>query len=143
MARTLLNATVIGHVGSVRQSETKKGTSILNLRVAHNRRYQDEEETEWVDVTLFGKLAESVESYIDKGTLIYASGDAQTRTWVNGDGETEANLSIGVREFSILSSREDRGEKTDDRRGKSRPRPAGKTRSRQRDVFEEDDGDTW
>ena len=39
------------------------------------------DKTEWHKVVYFGKLAEIVEKYLDKGSSVYIEGKLQTRKW--------------------------------------------------------------
>jgi len=42
--------------------------------------------TEWHRVVVFGKTAEFMANYLDKGAMIYVEGRLQTRSWEDRDG---------------------------------------------------------
>lgn len=68
------------------------GTPILTLGLAVNYRRQNkqtqewEEETSFVDITMFGTLAENVAESVVKGQRVIASGRLQVRTYDRRDG---------------------------------------------------------
>lgn len=44
---------------------------------------QKQERTEWVRITIFGKLADIAGQYLKKGSSVYLEGRLQTRKWVD------------------------------------------------------------
>lgn len=67
------------------------GGSLCNFTLATNRRYKNRD-GEWVDagefhsVVCYGKTAENVATYMDKGSGIFVEGRLQTRSWETHDG---------------------------------------------------------
>lgn len=64
--------------------ELKDGKKVLRLRVASNNRRKDKEKGEWADdtqyfdVAVFGKTAESLASWLKKGTQVAVEGRGRT-----------------------------------------------------------------
>lgn len=88
MQRGSVNKVIlVGHVGADPESRyTPSGTAVVNLRMATNEVWRDAEgndqdQTEWHRVVLWGKSAEFATNYIKKGQLVYVEGRLQTRTW--------------------------------------------------------------
>lgn len=88
MQRGSVNKVIlVGHVGADPESRyTPSGTAVVNLRMATNEVWRDAEgndqdQTEWHRVVLWGKTAEFATNYIKKGQLVYVEGRLQTRTW--------------------------------------------------------------
>jgi single-strand DNA-binding protein len=88
MQRGSVNKVIlVGHVGADPESRyTPSGTAVVNLRMATNEVWRDAEgndqdQTEWHRVVLWGKSAEFATNYIKKGQLVYIEGRLQTRTW--------------------------------------------------------------
>ncbi len=83
---------LVGRLGQ--KPELKYTTSqmaVVNLSVATTESRKDrdgnyKDETEWSRVVVFGKTAEFVANYLDKGALVYVEGRMQTRSWENKDG---------------------------------------------------------
>lgn len=66
--------------------QTPNGQFVANLSIATNRTWKDtswtkQEQTEFHSVVIWGKLAEIVQQYVQKGKKIYIEGRLQTRSW--------------------------------------------------------------
>ncbi len=64
--------------------KTSTDKSVARVTVAVNRRYKDqngERETDFVNVVVWGKLAETMASYASKGSLISLDGEIRTRRY--------------------------------------------------------------
>ena len=61
------------------------GKAVLNLRVALDI-YPKPEEPVFMDVVVFGPLAENAAESLGKGSRIIASGEKKPRTWTGRDG---------------------------------------------------------
>lgn len=62
------------------------GTSTASFSIATNRVWKDkdgsrQEATDYHDVVVFGKQAESVHQYLKKGSSVLVEGRMQTRSW--------------------------------------------------------------
>lgn len=96
----LNRATVIGHL--TRDPElrtTPAGHSVVNFAVATNRRWtsregEQQEETEFHDIVVWGKLAEIATQVLAKGRLAYVEGRLQTRSWEAQDGTPRQRTEI-------------------------------------------------
>ena len=99
---------LIGRLG--RDPEMKyaqSGTAICNLNLATSEKWkdkntgQDNEKTEWHRVIAFGKQAEVLEKYLEKGSQVYIEGRLQTRQYEK-DGQTHYATEIVVSNFVFL-----------------------------------------
>lgn len=88
----LNRATVLGRL--TRDPElrsTTSGKSVATLAVATNRVWTDQsgqkqEQAEYHDCVLWGKLADIAGQYLSKGRRVYVEGRLQTRDWTGNDG---------------------------------------------------------
>ena len=75
--------------------QTKNGKSVGTIIVAVNRSFtsdgRDREETCYVDCELWGKLAETANAYLAKGSPVYVEGRLRTDRWEK-NGETHSKL---------------------------------------------------
>ena len=67
------------------------GTAVTNFSVATNRKYKDkdgnmQEEVEFHNIVVFGRQAETVAQYLNKGSGILVEGRLKTRSWDADDG---------------------------------------------------------
>lgn len=105
----MLNKVIlIGRVGKdpdIRQ--TKDGKAIANISLATSEKWTDKqsgekkEKTEWHRVVVFGKLAEIVQKYVAKGSLLYIEGQIQTRKWEK-DGVDQYSTEIVLQGFNSV-----------------------------------------
>jgi len=78
---------IIGNLGKDPEIRyTQSGGAVANFSVAVTEKWKDKqgnllEKTEWVNVTLWEKLAELAQSYLKKGSSVYIEGKLQTSSW--------------------------------------------------------------
>ncbi|MCU0607634.1 MAG: single-stranded DNA-binding protein [Candidatus Edwardsbacteria bacterium] len=94
--------------------QTTNGTPVANFTIAVNRRYKNaagewKDETTFVGIVAWQKLAELCKQYLAKGRAVLVEGKLQSRSWETEDGQKR----------SLLEVRADRVEFLD--RGDSRP----------------------
>jgi single-strand DNA-binding protein len=79
---------------------TPKGTAVAELGLAINRVWRDEqnqkqEETTFVDVTLWGRQAELAQQYLTKGNPVYIEGRLNLDTWDDkATGQKRSKLKV-------------------------------------------------
>jgi single-strand DNA-binding protein len=109
MKGTINKSTILGYVGKDPEVKaTAGGTTIVNLSIATTERgpkgqdgsYADA--TEWHRVVLFGKLAETAASYVQKGSLLYIEGRMQTRKWQDQSGADRYSTEIVGNEMQFI-----------------------------------------
>lgn len=86
-------------------------TAVCNFSIATNRSYKDKagervEQTEWHNITFFGKQAEVIKEYLKKGNQVYIEGRIQT-TQSEKDGQTRYFTDIIGEQFSFIGSKND------------------------------------
>lgn len=79
---------------------TPKGTAVTDLRMAVNRMWsgeggQRQEETTFLDVTLWSRQAELASQYLSKGRPVFIEGRLQMETWEDkSTGQKRSRLKI-------------------------------------------------
>lgn len=85
-------AIIVGRMGQKPELKyTPAQTAVTNITLATNETRKDAsgnniDSTEWHRIVVFGKTAEFVANYLDKGAMIYVEGRLQTRSWEDRDG---------------------------------------------------------
>lgn len=104
----LNKAMIIGNLGDDPELRyTQSGTPVANLSIATNRRWtndqgQQQEETEWHRIVVFGRQAENCAEYLDKGSQVYVEGRIQTREWTDQGGNDRRTTEIVARNVQFL-----------------------------------------
>lgn len=96
----------VGITGRLTRDATLKtlqsGNSVAEFGLASNRKFKDKEETTFVDVTLWGRQAESLSEYLVKGKNVVVGGRLRLETW-EVDGQKRSKLSINADTVDFLS----------------------------------------
>lgn len=91
-------------------NKTANDKSVARATLAVNRRYKGqngEREADFVNVIVWGKLAETLASYATKGSLISLDGELRTRRYEK-DGVTHYVTEVLCNGFQLLESRAQR-----------------------------------
>ena len=91
-------------------NKTANDKSVVRATLAVNRRYKGqngEREADFVNVIVWGKLAETLASYATKGSLISLDGELRTRRYEK-DGVTHYVTEVLCNSFQLLESRAQR-----------------------------------
>ena len=112
MAASLNSAQVIGNLTrdpEVRQ--TPNGQTVATIGVATNRKWtnkqtsEKQEEVEFHNIVVWGKLAEICQQYLKKGAKVYFQGRLKTRNWEDPDGKKNYRTEIIAENMLMLDSR--------------------------------------
>ena len=90
--------------------KTNNDKSVARATIAVNRRYKDqngEREADFVNIVLWGRLAETLASYATKGSLISVDGELRTRRFEK-NGQMNYVTEVLVTGFQLLESRAQR-----------------------------------
>lgn len=88
---------------------TNSGKSVCSFRIANDSGYKDasgQSQTNWLDVTAWGKTAEFVCKYFLKGSLIAIDGRLQTRQYQDKNGQNRTAVEIVAQNVSFCGSKE-------------------------------------
>lgn len=85
--------------------ELPSGKTIANFSLAVNRNYTDkngnkQEETDFLNIKMFGRSADALEEWAIKGQVIYVEGRLNKRSWEK-DGEKKYRLDIIANSFQF------------------------------------------
>lgn len=88
---------------------TNSGKSVCSFRIANDSGYKDasgQSQTNWLDVTAWGKTAEFVCKYFPKGALIAIEGRLQSRNYQDKSGNNRNAVEVVVNNVSFAGSKE-------------------------------------
>ena len=89
------------------------GTAVARVGIAVNRVYNDrqsgekKEEVCFVDLDAFGRTAEIINEYFQKGRPILVEGRLRFQSWETDDGQRRSKHSVMVDRFEFVGGRQD------------------------------------
>lgn len=123
---------------------TGSDTPVANATLATNQRYNDRdgnlvEDVTYHDLVIWGKQAEVISEYADKGQNITLRGAIQTSTWEDDHGQSRRDVEVKVLKFDFGPRMQQ-----DEDSGSPEPAEAGgqsqdQSGSDDEDTFEPDD----
>lgn len=101
--------TILGNTGrDVELRYTPNGTPVANFSVASNTDRNTPEgqkkKTDWYNVSAFGKQAETLAKYLNKGSQILVRGKLSLSAWQTREGEPRVNADLVLQDFEFAGS---------------------------------------
>lgn len=105
---------------------TQSGLAVCEFGLAVNRKFrtndQEREETLFVDITVFGRQAETANEYLAKGRPVFIEGRLKLDQWTSAEGQKRSKITVIGERFQFLGGRSDSQQQS---RGPSAPSPQG------------------
>lgn len=104
---------LIGHLGNAPDVRiTEGGKKWVRFRMATTETYRNTKgeritETQWHNLVAWGKLAEIVEKYVEKGKEVAIEGKLVNRSYNDKDGNKKYITEIQVNELLMLGAKSD------------------------------------
>jgi single-strand DNA-binding protein len=119
------------------------GTAVVNIGVACNRRWKDQdgekkEETTFVDCECFGKTAELINQYFEKGKEILIQGRLKLDKWQDSNGDNRSKLKVVVEEFHFVGSAASESQSSESSGNKSKGKKRATANAGVSNVSEDD-----
>lgn len=121
---------------------TPGGTAVTDMGMAVNDRRKNAQgewvdEVTYVDVTLWGRIAEIAAEYLRKGSPVFIEGRLKLDSW-EAEGQKKYKLRVVGERLQLLGGRSDEGRGSDATRSSSYSGAAGSGR-RASDAYEDND----
>ena len=103
---------LIGFVGKPPEQRVfGNGESVTSFSLAISEKYKDKsgewkDQTEWHNISCFGKLSEIANKYVTKGTQVYIEGKIKTNKYTDKSGVEKYSTNIVVSSLQLLGSKE-------------------------------------
>ena len=87
---------------------TPQGQAVCDLGIATGRHWKDssgehKSETTYAQVTLWGKQAELVTKFLEKGDHIFVEGRLHLEKWETADGEKRQKMKVMGEQFQFIN----------------------------------------
>jgi single-strand DNA-binding protein len=102
---------LIGNLGNAPEvKNTEKGKKLAKFSIATNETYYNAKgekvtETQWHNLIAWGKVAELVEKYLNKGTEVAIEGKLMNNNYTDKDGNKKYYTEIQVHELLLLGGK--------------------------------------
>jgi single-strand DNA-binding protein len=104
-------AILIGRAGKDPEiRSTPSGTTVANITLATSKKVKGEESTQWHRLVFFDKLAEVVQQYVRKGSLLYVEGEIRYGEYTDKDGVKRSTTDISVFQMQMLGGKPEQRE---------------------------------
>ena len=110
MRRGVNKVHLMGNLGQDPQTRySQNGGAVTTFRIGINSAWRDRnsnemrEETEWVSIVTYGRLAENVNQFLSKGSSVYVEGRIRTRNYEQ-DGVRKYFTEIVANEVNFLNN---------------------------------------
>ncbi len=106
---------LVGNLGADPElRSTGSGTAVTSVRIATTERFKDKDgqwtdRTEWHNVVVWGRTAETLHQYAKKGKQLYVEGRLQTRKWQDKDGADRYSTEVVADVVRFLGGAGERG----------------------------------
>jgi len=133
MAGTVNKVILVGRLGRDPELKyTPSGAPVAKFSLATDERYKDQtgewqDRTEWHNIVVWSKLAETCGQYLTKGKLVYIEGTIRSRQWQDQTGNKRTSYEIVANRMQMLGSKLDSERAASagmDRTSPERPAPA-------------------
>jgi len=112
MSKDLNQCNFIGRLGKdVDTKYTVSGSAVANISIACSDDYKDKNtgekisKTNWINIVMFGKLAEISAQYLTKGSQVFISGMFVTRKWQDKGGTDHYSTEIIANNMQMLGGK--------------------------------------
>ena len=105
-------AIIIGRLGKDPEVRyTQSGQAMARFTVATNETWMDrengrQERTEWHNIVVWGKQAETCGQYLSRGSQVYIEGRIETRKFEDKEGKERYFTDINARQVTFLGGRD-------------------------------------
>ena len=84
--------------------QSGNGKSYINVGIACNTGFGDYKHTEFFNAVFFGKIAETLAKYTNKGTSVLVVGELRTSKYENKEGKKLTAIKLIVNELKLCGS---------------------------------------
>lgn len=144
MANDTNSVVLVGRLGRDAELKYVGETALVQFSIAVNTSRKNnstgkyEDEANWIDVKVWGRGAEAVHKYLEKGKQVCVSGSLRQERWET-DGQQRSKIVVNAQSVQLL------GGKREDNQGSSgnvqNNTGYGSNYSSQGDAYEDDDLD--
>ena len=86
----------------VEMLKSKSGTEVAKITLAVPRKLSKENEVDFIDAVAFGKMAENLAKYVEKGNRLIVVGQINLNNYQDKEGKTRTSTTIVIEDFYFV-----------------------------------------
>lgn len=86
---------------------TNSGTSVASYTIAINNRYGEKQETDYINITTWGKSGEFVNKYFKKGQPIAITGRLKNKNYEDGNGVKHYSMEVITEDIEFVGAKKE------------------------------------
>lgn len=102
----MIHVYVMGRLGSDAEIKyTQNQTACIKLGIASTKKVKEEFKTTWVDVMIWGKMAEDLyaQNTLKKGCKVFIDGDLEVNEWTDKQGAKRKSVYVNARNVLVAA----------------------------------------
>lgn len=109
MSNFSFNKVILGGrlTADVELKQTQSGKPVCTFTLAVNRRFGNEQATDFINCQAWNKTAEFISNYFRKGSALCIVGNIQTRSWQDQNGNKRFATDVVVDEAMFVDGKND------------------------------------
>lgn len=96
----------IGNIGRIETKELAGGKKVCKFSLAVSQKFKDKEETLWMNISVWEKLADLCEEYLSKGKKVFVSGRLTSREYKTKEGLKAIAYEVTANQVVFLSPKD-------------------------------------
>lgn len=105
---------LVGRLGRNAELREVNDTHVCSFSMATSETWKDrngqkQENTQWHNIVLWGKLGPAIHQYLLKGSLVYVEGTFRTREYTSKEGEKRTAYEVIASQLRLLGDSKPRG----------------------------------
>ena len=99
-------ASVLGRVGKIDSKTSASGVKITNCSMVTSKKFvkngEKVEKVTWHNITLFNKLSEIAEKYVNVGDMLWIQGEMDNQKYTGQDGQERTKFFIIAHDLQLM-----------------------------------------
>lgn len=88
---------------------TNTGKALVKFSIACNEKYGETEKVHFFNIDLWGKFAQAVQPYLNKGQKVFVAGKVKQDRWQADDGKTRSKIVFTATELQLVGGKKEQG----------------------------------
>jgi len=95
---------LLGNLTRDPETRDTQNSKVCHFTLAVSYGYGERKETAFIDCTVWSKLAELCDKYLEKGSRVLVEGNLKTESWKNKDGDNRSKLVAVLQNVEFMST---------------------------------------